>query len=147
MSVYDSYGQREFDTSTESSLGPHIVTHPTRGPHVEPRAGSVILLLMDTLVAHRLGRRLVLYELLAPVRVCGDCQAAYELARSVVENAGGVQAWAQQVSRREALDGDLALDVLCRQGRGQRVRWRGDQNYHDATALMALAAGAQAGCQ
>jgi hypothetical protein len=112
MSAYDPYGQREFDTRTESSPGPHIVTHPTRGPHVEPRAGSVILLLMDTLVAHRLGRRLVLYEPLAPVRVCGDCQAAFGLARSVVENAGGVQAWAEQVSRREALDGDLALDEL-----------------------------------
>jgi len=54
----------------------------------------------------------VLYEPLAPVRVCGDCQAAYGLARSIVENAGGVQAWAQQVSWREALDGDLALDEL-----------------------------------
>jgi len=46
------------------------------------------------------------------VRVGGDCKAAYGLARSIVENAGGVQAWAQQVSWREALDGDLALDEL-----------------------------------
>jgi ATP dependent DNA ligase-like protein len=43
--------------------------------------------------------------------------------------------------------GRARVGVLRRQGRGQRVRWRGDQNYHHATALMALAAGAQAGCQ
>jgi hypothetical protein len=117
MSGYDRYGQREFDTRpliAAATTGPHIVTHPTRGPHVEPRAGSVILLLMDTLVAYRMGRRLVVFEPLAPVRVCRDCQAAYTLARSTIENAGGIAAWCQQMSRREALDDRLVMEDLPR---------------------------------
>jgi hypothetical protein len=51
----------------------------------------VELLLIDTLVAARRQKRVVVYEPLAPPSVCPKCSAAYE-ARRVIEEAGGLAA-------------------------------------------------------
>jgi hypothetical protein len=107
MTGYDGY-------SGHNRPDVHIVTYPKRGRHVEPRVGSVTLLLMDALVAYHVGRRLVVFEPLTSPRVCGACEAAYTLARSTIENAGGIAAWCQQMSRREALDDRLVIEDLLR---------------------------------
>jgi hypothetical protein len=52
----------------------------------------VELLLMDTLVAARRQKRVVVYEPLAPPSVCPKCSAAYAEARRVIEEAGGLAA-------------------------------------------------------
>jgi hypothetical protein len=56
--------------------------------------GDVTFLLTDTLTAVRMGERVILFDPLAPPGICDACEAAYTMARRVVE-LGGLRAWAE----------------------------------------------------
>jgi hypothetical protein len=46
----------------------------------------------------------ILFEPFAPPGLCEVCEAAYTMARTVVEAAGGVRAWAESTwTKRESM--------------------------------------------
>jgi hypothetical protein len=72
----------------------HIVAVPARTRHRPLRMGDVTFLLAETLTAVRRGERVILFDPITPPGVCEACETAYTQARSIVEAAGGLRAWA-----------------------------------------------------
>jgi hypothetical protein len=72
----------------------HVVTYPGPGPHRKLRLMTdVQLLLADTIASVRMNTRLVVFDPLGPVQACPECRAAYEEARRVIAEAGGLALW------------------------------------------------------
>jgi hypothetical protein len=78
----------------------HVVTMPSAAPHLPLRLMSdVELLLADTIASVRMNRRLLVCEPPSSLMACTRCQEAYDQARKVIEQAGGLPAWMEKVTR------------------------------------------------
>jgi hypothetical protein len=61
-------------------------------------ASDVDLLLADTAASVRMNRPLVVFVPPASLAACRRCQEAYEQARKVIEDAGGLTKWMEWVA-------------------------------------------------
>jgi hypothetical protein len=81
------------------SIAGHVVLLPAATPHRTLRlATDVDLLLAETAASVRMNRPLVVFVPPASLAACRRCQEAYEQARKVIEDAGGLTKWMEWVA-------------------------------------------------
>jgi hypothetical protein len=88
------------DTEPQSpSITGHIVLLPSASPHRTLRlVTDVDLLLAATIASMRINRPAIAFEPPPPLAACERCQEAYDKARKVIEQAGGLPAGIEKVT-------------------------------------------------
>ena len=79
----------------------HSVLTPDPLSKHEPAPSDVALLLADLVRARRIDDRAWLLEPFAPPAVCVACEQAYRIAHSILDQAGGVEAWLAAFETRD----------------------------------------------